>query len=236
MERTQSESVDNQDAPKWAAVVDDTAYPMPRRRLRVRDIAAQSGSESRTLIRDYNQPLDVALEPDDVIDLADGNVFRTAGPCERTEVAAPQSAVPKRAFFADDRWEVTVQPDQTVKSLLGLFGLPDDAELFRDFESPTDHKLQPNDKVNFADGPVFRVLIRSITVKFNNNPVRFTQRAVTGLEVKQTAINQGVAIDAGCVLYRIKAEGGLGPAITDQERLLLRHCDEFRCVAPDDNS
>lgn len=235
MERTHSESEDHS-APKWAAVVDDTPYPMPRRRLKARDIAAQSGAATRILIRDYNQPVDIVLQPDDVIDLADGNVFRTAEPCENAAIAPPHGAVPKLAYFADDAWEVTVQPHQTTESLLGLFGLPDDAELVRDFESPADQKLEPNEKVNFADGPVFRVRIRSLTVKVNNQPVRFTQRAVTGLEVKQTAINQGVAIDVGCVLYRIKPEGGLGPAIGDQERLHLRHCDEFRCVAPDDNS
>jgi hypothetical protein len=59
---------------------------------------------------------------------------------------------------------------------------------------------------------------------------------VTGLEVKQTAIAQGVSIDVGCVLYRLKKGGGLGPAIGDQDRIALKKCDEFRCVAPDDNS
>lgn len=223
-------------APKWAAVVGDRLFPMPRRRLKARDVLAQAGVQEGTLVRDFNQPLDMAIPPDAEVDLAAGNVFRIPEDCDDTVSDIPAGALPKLAFVADDAWEVTVQPVQTVESLLGLFDVPDDAVILRDFESPDDEVLVPGTKIRFEDGPVFRIRVTSITVKVNNQPVHFKKRDVTGLEVKQAAIAQGVAIDVGCVLYRLKPDGGLGPAIGDHDHLALKQCDEFRCVAPDDNS
>ena len=222
---------------KWAAVVGDRLFPMPRRTLKARDILAQAGAPERTLVRDYNEPIDVAIPPDAEVDLAAGNVFRLADEFDKTTCDIPAGATPKFAFVADDTWEITLQPVQVVESLRGLFDIPDDADILRDFESPDDQVLPPGTKIHFADGPVFRIRIKSITVKVNvAHSVRFTKRHVTGLEVKQTAIAQGVPIDVGCVLYRMKPDGGLGPAIGDHDHIALKRCDEFRCVAPDDNS
>ncbi|HEY0512946.1 MAG TPA: multiubiquitin domain-containing protein [Thermoanaerobaculia bacterium] len=221
--------------PKWAAVVDDTLVPLPRRRLRSRDILAQAGAQG-ILIRDYNQRADLPLEPDLEIDLAAGNVFRTADLCSAPPPNGHPDAPAKLAFVADDSWEVTTDPLQTLESLKGLFDLPEDAEVLRDYESPIDEPIASGVPVQFEDGPVFRILLKSITVKVNNNSVRFTKRRVTGLEIKQTAIEQAVAIETGFVLYPVKPQGGLGKAIGDTEIVTLRACDEFRCVAPDDNS
>jgi hypothetical protein len=223
------------EAPKWAAIVDDALFPMPRRKLKASVISSQSGTAGRVLVRDFNEPIDVALAPDDEIDLAEGNVFRTVESCESPGHLQPH-ARPKLAFIADDAWEVTVQSRQTLESLRGLLDLPDDAELVRDFESPNDQAIRTGEAIEFADGPVFRTRIVSITVKVNRKPVKFTKRRVTGKEIKQTAIDQGVTIDLACVLYRLKASGEFGPAIGDDEFVTLKKCDEFRCVAPDDNS
>lgn len=224
-------------AAKWAALVGDNLHPMPRQKLKAQDILAQAGASGRTLIRDYNQPMDVAIPADSEVDLADGNVFRLADEFDEAASTVPPGAKPKFAFVADDSWEVTLQPTQTAESLRGLFELPDDTDILRDFESPYDQVLPPGTAIQVADGPVFRICIKSITVKVNvTHEVRFTKRHVTGLEFKETAIAQGVPIDVGCVLYRLKREGGLGPAIGDYDRITLLRCDEFRCVAPDDNS
>lgn len=224
-------------AVKWAALVGDNLFPMPRRNLKARDILAQSGASGQRLIRDYNERLDVAIPDDMDVDLADGNVFRLAGEFDDAGCTVPPGAKPKFAFAADDSWEVTLQPTQTVESLRGLFDLPDDADILRDFESPDDYLLPPGTTVHVADGPVFRICIKSITLKVNvTHEVHFAKRHILGIEIKETAIAQGVPIDIGCVLYRLKREGGLGPAIGDHDRITLRRCDEFRCVAPDDNS
>jgi hypothetical protein len=224
-------------SPKWAALVGDRLFPLPRRKLAASVILAQAGAPpGSVLVRDYNQPGDVAIPSTTIVDLAEGNVFRIVEACDAAATTVPHGSQPKLAFIADDAWEITVQPNQTLESLRELFDLPDDAEVFRDFESPNDQPIVAGMVVNFADGPVFITRIKRITVKVNRKDVTFTKRRVTGLEVKQTAIAQGVAIEIGFVLHRKLPTGEFGPAIDDAHVIVLRKCDEFRCVAPDDNS
>lgn len=59
---------------------------------------------------------------------------------------------------------------------------------------------------------------------------------MSGLEIKQAAIDQKVKIEIGFVLYPLDKDGNLGAAIPDNKVVLLHDCDAFRCVAPDDNS
>lgn len=221
---------------KWAGVVGDRLAPMPRRRLKARDILYQSGADpGAILVRDYDSPNDMGFHPDAVVDLADGNVFRVERGCQCSH-EIPCDAPPKLAFVANDRWEVTIVPRQTGTTLRGLFGLSERVELLRDHESPRDEPIGDDQVIEFADGPVFIARSSTITVKVNNRPVEFTKRKVTGLEFKQTAIAQKVPIDVGFVLYRVNPDGGLGASIDDSETVVLKECDEFRCVAPDDNS
>lgn len=97
-------------APKWAAVVADRMAPMPRRRLRARDILHQAGApDGAVLVRDLNSPIDVGFAPDAMVDLAEGNVFRLVHGCQADEIGA-RGAAPKLAFVVDDAWEVTIEP------------------------------------------------------------------------------------------------------------------------------
>ncbi len=229
---------ENRPAAKWAIVLGDQLLPMPRRNLVARDILDQAGvGPDFVLIRDHDSPSDVVLNDKTEVDLAQGNVFRVTPRCEVPPQPQPHCTAPaKLAFVCDDAWEVTLQGRQTGHSVKRLLGLPDDAELLRDFESPNDLLVGDADVVLFADGPVFTARRFTITIKVNNKPVQFTKRRVTGLEIKETAITQGVKIDLGCVLYHVKPDGGLGPAIRDDQCVTLKHCDTFSCVAPDDNS
>jgi hypothetical protein len=143
---------------------------------------------------------------------------------------------PKLAFIVDDVFEVTVTARQTGHSIKRLVGLPDDAALFRDFESPRDEPVADDAPVAFQDGPVFTAKAFSLTIKVNKKSVKVTKRRLTGLEIKQTAIAQGVSIKESFVLYPLDKDGNLGPAIPDDKKVKLNDCDEFRCVAPDDNS
>lgn len=220
--------------PKWAAVVGDRLAPMPRHRLRARDILHQAGApDGAVLVRDLNSPIDVGFAPDAMVDLAEGNVFRLVHGCRADEIGA-RGAAPKLAFVVDDAWEVTVEPRQTAESLRGLFDLNDDVELVRDYESPNDEPVGEATEVFFRDGPVFRTRKRSVTIKVNRNDVKIPRRWATGFEIKQAAINQGVKIQLDFLLYHIV--DGEQVRIPDDKQLTLRECDEFRCVAPDDNS
>ena len=226
----------NHAAAKWAAVFNDQLFPMPRRQLTARDILDQAGvGKEFVLVRDHGSPNDVVFDDDAMVDLAEGNVFRLIPRCEGGP-QQPCTAPAKLAYVCDDAWEVTLIGKQTGHSLKRLLGLPDDAELLRDFESPNDQVIRDDEVVLHADGPVFTARRMTLTVKVNNKPVHFKKRRVTALELKQTAIDQGVKIDLDCVLYRVKPDGSLGPAIRDDEPVVLHECDAFNCVAPDDKS
>lgn len=76
---------------------------------------------------------------------------------------------------------------------------------------------------------------KTITVRVNNHAVTFQDHKVTGLEIKRTAIQQGVAIQEDFNLFRVKGGGSLDP-IDDSETVTLHKNEEFRATAPDDNS
>jgi hypothetical protein len=221
--------------PKWAAIVADRLIPLPRRVMHARDILFQANAAGRKLVRDLDSPVDVAFDDDDEVDLAEGNVFRLETNCQ-CHHAPPFSAAAKFAFVVNDRWEVTINPTQTTSSMRGLFDLPANVDLLRDFESPHDELIGDCEEIRFPDGPVFRTERRDVTVSVNNKPVKFDHRRETGLGVKETAIKQKVNIQPNFVLYRVLEDDSLSPAITDEQRLILHDCEAFRCVAPDDNS
>lgn len=230
----------NQDAShpnaKQAAVIDDGLFPMPRAKLTARDVLDQMGVQKDVVLqRDYNDPVDHVFGDDDLVDLRDGNVFKTRPRCAPVP-CGDSNAKPKLAFVADDVWAVTVAARQTGHSVKRLLGLPDGAELFRDLESPNNENVADDAEVAFRDGPVFTVKSLSLTIKVNKKPVKVAKRRLTGLEIKQAAIDQGVNIKVSFVLYELKKDGDMGPAIPDDKKVTLHDCDEFRCVAPDDNS
>lgn len=222
--------------PKQAAVVDDSLFPMPRPKMTARDILDQVGAPKDVVIqRDYNDPVDQVFDDNELVDLREGNVFKTIPRCAPVACRDPH-AKPKLAFVVDDLWEVTVTARQTGHSIKRLVGLRDDAALFRDFESPRDEPIADDALVAFQDGPVFTAKAFTLTIKVNKKPVKVQKRKLTGLEIKQAAIAQGVNIQESFVLYPLDKDGDLGPAIPDDKKVTLSDCDEFRCVAPDDNS
>lgn len=222
--------------PKQAAVIDDDLFPMPRPKMTARDILDQAGASVDVVLqRDYNSPIDHVFNDSDEVDLREGNVFKTISRCAAIPCADPD-AKPKLAFVAEDIWSVTVAAHQTGHSVKRLVGLPDSAELYRDYESPHDEPITDDAQVLFADGPVFVVKNLVLTVTVNNKPVKVSKRRLSGLEIKQAAIEQGVNIKISFVLYRLDKEGNLGPAIPDTKIVTLHECDAFRCVAEDDNS
>lgn len=142
-------------APKWAALITDQLFPMPRRVLAARDVLDQAGiGKEFVLVRDHDNPDDVVLDDPVEVDLGHGNVFKVIPRCE----AGPQRpchSPAKLAFVCDDLWKVTVIGKQTGHSLKRLLGLPDNAELLRDFESPNDQIIRDDETIMYVDGPVF---------------------------------------------------------------------------------
>jgi len=75
---------------------------------------------------------------------------------------------------------------------------------------------------------------RTVTVTVNRKPVTFHERAVTGLQIKQTAMAQGVAIQADFTLSI--REPGRERQIADTDTFQLEEGQHFTAVAPDHNS
>lgn len=229
-------SVDCAPAAKWAALIRDELFPMPRRRLKARQVLDIIGARAdQVLARDHNSPNDRIFGDDEEVDLGDGNVFYLAPRCEAA--SQPCGSEPaKRAWVVDDRWEIGISASIRVSGLRSLLDIADDVELLRDFESPHDQPIADDAELKHADGPVFRTERKSVTVKVNNQSVVFHHRQVTGAQVKQQAKSQGVAIELDFLLYRVESDGQLSPSIKDHELVLLTDCAEFRCIAADDNS
>jgi hypothetical protein len=139
---------------KWAALVDDVVIPSPQREVRINVLKSQAviGDEF-VLVRDHNSPLDVVLDDKGKVDLAEGNVFYRL---TRHQVRPRDGCTspPKLAYFVNDRAEITINPNQSGKTLRELFSLSPDVVLFRDFESPNDEAIESNDEVLFrCDSP-----------------------------------------------------------------------------------
>jgi hypothetical protein len=75
---------------------------------------------------------------------------------------------------------------------------------------------------------------RPITVLVNGQPVALPDRGVTGLEVKQAAIEQGLPI--GLEFQLSVKRGNRYHVIDDDDKIKAHKGQEFLAVAPDDNS
>src|SRR5687768_3162966 len=72
-----------QPASKWLALLNDESVHAPTQRVKARVIKDQAGvSASHALVRDHGSEHDVAFDDDDVLDLAEGNVFYTVARCD----------------------------------------------------------------------------------------------------------------------------------------------------------
>lgn len=139
---------------KFGTLINDQHVPAPQRKVLVSVLKSQGGvPQDNTLFRDVSPAGDVPLKDDEVVDLAEGNVFYSRKGCFDPP-AKPCSGKPKFAWFVDDRHKETVIAEQTGQSIRELFSLKDSHCLLRDFDSPDDRPIKAGDVLNFAEGPV----------------------------------------------------------------------------------
>ena len=98
---------------------------------------------------------------------------------------------------------------------------------------PNAHVTPPIDAASTADTDRERPP-RSVTVEVNNQRVVLAKQRMTGLEIKQAAIAQGVQIELGFQLS-VK-RGNRYKVVADNEPVAVRKGQEFIAVASDDNS
>jgi hypothetical protein len=76
---------------------------------------------------------------------------------------------------------------------------------------------------------------KSVEIEVNGKDVQMAKEDVTGLEIKQAAITQGVNIQPTFVLQQ-ELPNGSSKIIGDRDKVQLRKHLRFTAIAPDDNS
>lgn len=76
---------------------------------------------------------------------------------------------------------------------------------------------------------------KTIEIEINGRDVEMVDEEVTGLEIKEAAIAQGVNIQLTFVLQQ-ELPNGSSKIIGDQDKVHLRKHLRFTAIAPDDNS
>lgn len=76
---------------------------------------------------------------------------------------------------------------------------------------------------------------KKITIQINGNDVVLDEKVMTGMEIKQVAIAQGIQIQTDFVLQLQRPNGEYDP-IGDNQEVRVRKGMDFTCIAPDDNS
>lgn len=212
--------------PKWSVVIDDVGYSVPRQIIAVAVLKSQANISDRdALIQDYNSPNDVILNDETSIDLAKGNVFYTQAKCDVQPRGTCQSR-PKIAYFVDDVFEITTNPNQTEVTLKGLFALPSNTRLIRDLKSPNDKIIGDSKPVRFRDGPVFVTRKVEAGLRITVNHRLFSE--FDGVKKKMT----GAAIAS--LVYpeaprNTKVQLG-DRLIGHDEKITIKGCEEFEVV------
>lgn len=73
-----------------------------------------------------------------------------------------------------------------------------------------------------------------VTIKVNNRAVTLPDSKTTGLAIKEMAIQQGLPIQVGFVLFRMT--GHQQHPVRDNDILTVHDDEQFRCLDTDDNS
>ena len=89
--------------------------------------------------------------------------------------------------------------------------------------------------VEIANNQGENLLTKPFEISVNKKPVSLTEPIVTGLDIKQAAIDQGVSIDLTFRLIRVEADGKR-PPVNNTDKVDVREFKTFVATAPDDNS
>jgi hypothetical protein len=212
-------------APNWAALINDTLVPAPQRDVRAGVLSAQAGAKpGQVLVRDHGGGQDVAFAEDDIVNLEHGNVFYTVPSCD-APAKCHCTKTAKLAFFVDDRPEITLNPNQTGKTVRELFSLKADVILVRDYESADDEPVALEDAAPFSKGPVFytRRQHTQITIIVNGREKTVSGRTISYEQVVRLAFD---SIDANTI-YTVAYKKG--PASNPQGTMVAGDVVRLEC-------
>jgi len=220
-------------ASKWNALIEDTAIPAPQQVVPAKVLLAQAGvGGGKVLVRDQDGGQDQAIGGAEMVDLALGNVFYVLPECD-APFGKHHLAPPKLAFFVDDRPEITINPNQTGKTIRELFGLSDDVILERDYESPNDELIEPNDAAPFVKGPVFITRHRRVQLHIVVNSKPFTEKEGVKKKMKGREVAALVTDTPDRTeVFRLHKDAPKEDVPLDKE-IPIHDCDEFRVIRKD---
>lgn len=216
-----------QPASKWLALVNDENVYAPMRHVKARVLKEQAGIPTdHVLVRDHGSEHDIAFGDDDLLDLAEGNVFM-AMPCSDYQLREGCPAPAKLAWFIDDHPEITLRSEQTGRTLRELFGLTVAVRLFRDNESSHDESMGPEVALKFVDGPVFYTRRAGVGLTITVNKQTFgtadgVKEVMTGREIGNLITSQP------CEVKRIV--GGKDVIIGLTDKVTIAGCEEFTVI------
>ena len=88
---------------------------------------------------------------------------------------------------------------------------------------------------NMTTSRIDKAGTEAFLISVNRKPVEVEAPLVTGLEIKQASIKQGVDIKLDFQLARVDADGKQ-PIVGDSDKIDVREFKTFFATAPDDNS
>lgn len=144
-------------------------------------------------------------------------------------------------FVIDGRrfeWGLQYITGRKLKDLAGVN--PDAYEVWLEVRGEgSDRLIGDTETVDLQESGVERFYSKAstitITVTVNNKSVNFSKNQATGLEIKKTAIQQGVSLKEDFILFEVKPNSPL-KQIGDNETITLHQGQVFRSTADDDNS
>ncbi len=74
--------------------------------------------------------------------------------------------------------------------------------------------------------------LKTVTITVNDRPITFQEHKATGMEIKETAITQGLKIHSDLVLFKVNPNCCL-KQIRDTETVTLHEAARFCAVTPD---
>jgi len=76
---------------------------------------------------------------------------------------------------------------------------------------------------------------KKVEIKVNSQKVETLDGPMSGLEIKEEAIRQGIGIKPNFVLQQ-EMPNGTAKIIGNDDKIIIRECPSFTAIEPDDNS
>jgi hypothetical protein len=136
-----------------------------------------------------------------------------------------------------ERWPATLITPATLKRLGGK--LNDEVVVVVEREGEPDEEIDDETIIDLAKPGIerfkLRVIEKDLEISVNTKAVRISRGYHTGLQIKQTAIAQGVNIKIDFLLYLLKPNGETD-RIDDHQPVKVKRGQDYDAIADDDNS